>query len=134
MTKPLVTFPDAERLTVDHLGPALTGVDVGVNVPPRWKLGDTPHVQVALDGTPIVDRFIAQRATFRLTARADSTTAAKALAQRASAHMLAGGWPAGITNVQPLTGPFPARDPQTLAELVSLTVQVIVRSSTLVDN
>lgn len=133
MTRPLVTFPDAERLVVDHLTPLLTA-DVGVAVPKDWKPTSTPHVQVAWDGTPQVDRFIAQHPTIRLTARAATPTAAKALAQQASAHAIAGPWPAGITNVTPLTGPFPARDPQTKAELASVTLRVTVRSTPLVGS
>lgn len=133
MTRPTVTYPDAERLTVDHLTPLVTA-DVGIAVPPAWKPGSTPHLLVAWDGTPNVDRFIAQHATIRLTARAATPTAAKALAQEASARMLVGPWPTGITNVTPLTGPFPARDPQTKAELASVTLRVTVRSTPLVGS
>jgi hypothetical protein len=128
-----VTYPDAERLMVDHLEPLLTDATVSIGVPPAWETGvtDTPHLEVALDGTPSVVHPFAQRATIRLIARASSPTDAKALAQLAHGHALAGNWPDGISNVRPLTGPTPARDPHTEAELAAVTVQVTVRSDSI---
>lgn len=133
MTKLLVTFPDAERLVLEHLEPLLAE-DVGIKVPADWKPGSTNHLQVVLDGTPVVHRFVAQLATIRLTARCATPTEAKALAQLGLAYLVAGGWPDGITNAVPLTGPLPARDPQTLAELASVTARVTVRSTPVVGS
>lgn len=131
MTRTAVTYPDAERLTVTCLDGLLPTVDVGIAVPPTWKPADTPHVQVAMDGTPRVFHPMAQQPTIRLIARAATPTLAKELAQEAAGRLIAGPWPDGITNVQALTGPFPARDPQTKAELASVTVRVTVRSTPL---
>lgn len=129
MTKLLVVYPDAEALIIDHLKAVMSGCTVGIGVPANWKKGSTPRLEVAWDGTPSVVHPIAQRATVRLTARADTPAQAKQLVQEAHGHVLYGPWPDGISNVRSLTGPFPARDPQTLAELASVTVQVTVRSA-----
>lgn len=124
-----VTYPDAERLMVDHLEPLLDGATVSVGVPADWNPDDTDHLEVELDGTPTVVHPIAQKATLRLVARARTATRAKELAQLAHGHALAGDWPDGITNVRTLTGPTPARDPKTNAELAAVTVQATVRST-----
>lgn len=123
-----VTYPDAERLMVDHLGPLLPAATVAVGVPADWTGDSDDHLQVELAGTPLVLHPFAQRATVRLIARARTTSGAKALAQLAHGHALAGDWPEGISNVRPLTGPTPARDPETEAELATVTVQVTLRS------
>lgn len=129
MTRLLVTYPDAERLMVDHLD----HLDARIGVPADWSPQDDEDsvLEVRLDGTPRDLHPIAQQSTVRLIARATSPTAAKALAQEAHAYALVGPWPDGITNVTPLTGITPARDPKTLAELAAVTVRVTVRSTLL---
>lgn len=130
MTKPVAAYPDVEHLIVDHLAGLLEPEDctVGVGVPTGWSPSSTPHVEVAWDGTPEVVHPIVARATVRIVARAGTSTAAKALALAAQAVILGGSPPAGVANIQSLTGVLPARDPDTRAELASFTVRVNVRA------
>ena len=92
MSKPLAVPPDAEHVTIDYLTPALAarGQDVtcGVNIPTTWTTTTKPHVQVALDGTPIVEYPVLWRASIRVTCWASSTTAAKALVALAHGLLL----------------------------------------------
>lgn len=131
MTRLAVQAPDAERLVVDYLEPLIDDAEVGVQVPAEWESGvsDTPHLQVALDGTPRIDHPVTHHATVRLTARAKSTTEAKELAARAQGLLCAHPGGGGIASTTPLTGVLPARDPQTNAEIASTTTRVIVRST-----
>lgn len=125
-------FPDAEVLTKDLLKdliePHESEVTVGVGVPANWTKASPDHLQVSLDGTPIVVRSIVAHSTVRVTAWAKSTTRAKQLANLALGLLSAHGGGSGIAVVLPLTGCFPARDTDTGAELASVTVRVTVRS------
>lgn len=127
--KPVAVYPDIERLVVDHLKLWLApDATVGVGVPPGWTLTSTPHVSVALDGQ-LIDHPVVAHCTIRCTARAASTTEAKRLATLAQAHLLA--VPDFACGAASLTGVLPARDPDTHAELASVTVRVSVRSQVL---
>jgi len=57
--KTLAIPPDAEHVAIDYLTTALAArgqdVTVGVDVPTTWATTTKSHVQVALDGTPIVE-------------------------------------------------------------------------------
>ena len=131
--KPLTIAPDAEHVTVDYLTPALAArgedVTVGVNIPSAWDTSTKPHVQVALDGTPDVQYPILSVATVRITAWALSTTTAKALVSLAMGLMLSHPGSTTVASVRPLTGALPTKDPDTKAQLASVTVRVNLRMS-----
>jgi hypothetical protein len=125
---PLAVAPDAERVTIDYLKPALIArsqdVTVGVDIPTTWTTATKPHVQVALDGTPLVIYPITVRATVRLTAWAGSTTAAKDLVALAMGLMLSHPGDTKVASVKPGTGVLPTRDHDSGAQLASVTVRV----------
>jgi len=126
--KTLAVPPDAEHVVIDYLTAALDarGQDVtcGVNIPTTWTDGTKPHVQVALDGTPIVEYPILFRASVRVTCWASTTTASKALAALCFALLCTHPGGSGVASVRPLTGVLPTQDNTTLAQLASVTVQV----------
>jgi len=132
---PLAVAPDAERLTIDYLTPALaahsTTATVGVDIPTTWTSTSTQHLQVALDGTPSLHYPVLARATVRLTAWASSTTTAKALVALALGLMCSHPGDANVASVQALTGVLPTRDPDSSAQLASVTVRVNLRMSVL---
>jgi len=129
--KPLAVAPDTERIVVDLLTAALAvrgqDVTVGVVIPDTWTTAMKPHVQVALDGTPDVRYPHSSAATIRVTAWATATTTAKALAELCQGLLLS--YPGGsdVASIRPLTGVLPTRDPDTNAQLASITVRVNVR-------
>lgn len=125
MSRPLVTYPDAERLVVDLLTADLTGetCTIGIGIPADWTADSDPHLQVALDGTPIDEHPIRQLATVRVTAWARNPTAAKTLAQLAHGHLLT------HFEISRLTGLLRASDEDHQAELASFTVRASVRST-----
>jgi len=130
----LVTVPpDAEHVAVDYLTSALLAraqdVTVGVNIPATWVAGTKPHVQVALDGTPIVEYPILFRSTIRVTCWHASTTTAKALAALCQAILCAHPGSVQVASVQPLTGVLPARDPDTGVQLASISVRLNLRGT-----
>ena len=133
--KPLAVPPDAERVVIDYLATALAArgqdVTVGTNVPTAWASGTKPHVQVGHDGTPIVEYPIQWRASVRVTCWASTTTAAKALAALAHGLLLIHPGSPEVGSVRPLTGVLPTRDPDTGAQLASVSVQVNLRGSVL---
>ena len=134
--KTLAVPPDAEHVAIDYLTTTLAArgqdVTVGVDVPTTWTTTTKSHVQVALDGTPIVEYPILARASVRLTAWASSTTAAKALAALAHGLMLSHPGSPEVGSVRPLTGVLPTRDSVTGAQLASVTVQVNLTGTVLV--
>jgi len=134
--KPLATAPDVERVVIDYLTTALAahGQDVtcGVNVPTTWATGTKPHVQVGWDGTPEVQYPILWRTSVRITAWSSSTTTAKALAALCEALMCSHPGSATVASVQSLTGVLPTRDPDTGAQLASVSVRVNLRGAVLV--
>lgn len=135
MSKPLAVTPDAERLVIDYLTGALGAraqdVTVGTIVPAAWVSGTKAHVQVGLDGTPSVTYPVLWRASVRITAWSSSTTAAKALAALCEALMLSHPGSAGVASVQSLTGVLPVKDPDTGAQLASVSVRVNLLGSVL---
>ena len=127
--KPLVTFPDPERVVRDFLDAAIDDATVGVGVPANWvKDTSGPHLQVSTDGMFMANFPVAGEATIRIVAWAASPTAAKALAQRAQGYLLAHDGTGDIARTRPLTGLLPARDEQTNAEIASISVRVTLRS------
>lgn len=125
---PVAVPPDAEHVAIDILTAALGAraqdVTVGVNVPATWTVGTKPHVQVALDGTPEVIYPLMWRASVRVTTWHESTTIAKALAALSQAILCAYAGSPTVASVQPLTGVLPARDPDTGAQLASITCRM----------
>lgn len=132
------TYPDVERLVVDYLTEQFGDVDpevtVGVDVPPGWTSASSPHVQVVNDGAPAADHPVAAHATVRLVARAGDTTDAKRIVSLAHGLLLAHPGGEGIASTRYLTGPLPAQDPETRAELCSATARVTVRSQPIVPS
>ena len=128
MTKPLATAPDAERVVIDYLTAALgaRGQDVsaGVNVPSAWTQGTKAHVQVGLDGTPSVQYPILASASVRVTCWHASTTTAKALVALCEGLLCSHPGSAQIGSVRSLTGVLPTKDPDTGAQLASVSVRV----------
>lgn len=131
--KLLVTFPDAQALTADLLAEELAAYepDAAVTEEPirGWRPETSPeYVQVAWDGTPIVQHPIVAHATIRLVAWALTSDRAKALVALAQGLLLAHAGGSGIARIGALTGVLPARDQETGAELASVTLRVTVRS------
>jgi len=126
--KSLTRPPRAEAVVSDYLIPLLTahGQDVtcGVNIPTTWVTGTKPHVQVALDGTPIVQYPILWRATVRVTAWATATTVAQDLAGLCEALLLSHPGSTSVAGILTGTGILPAQDPTTKAQLASISVIV----------
>lgn len=130
--KPIVTYPDVERVTVDLLAlivyPHEPTVTVGIGVPADWTPAEPDHLQVTCDGTPAMDHPVAVHSTVRIVAWSATPTRAKELANLALGLLLAHGGAEPIAAITPLTGMLPARDTATRAELASFTVRVTVRS------
>ncbi len=124
-----VVYPDAERLTRDLLEALVVTIPVGIGVPPEWEGED--YLQVSLDGTPVVEHPIVARATVRIVGWASTTTRAKELANLALGLLCAHDGGDGISDITPLTGVLPARDPDNRGEIASVTVRVSTRSSAL---
>lgn len=122
------TYPDVERMVVDYLTDQWDeDGTISVGVPVTWTPGDT-HLQVDLDGTPLMDHPIGAHHTVRLVAWSSSTSEAKRLAMKAHGLLLAHPGGDGVANTRHLTGVFPAHDSKTGAELASVTARVTVRS------
>jgi hypothetical protein len=128
---PLV-FPDVERAVralLDELTPAPT--TVGIGLPDDWTIGSPPHLQVAQDGTLVPAHRITAKVLVRITAWAESTSVAKALALAAEARLTAHAGDGSLGTIRTAAGMFPARDQDLGAELASFTVNVTVRSAPL---
>jgi hypothetical protein len=131
--KPIAVPPDAEHVVVDYLTAQLAArsstATVGVNVPSDWTPGRPAHVQVAHDGTPVVEYPALFRASVRVTCWDEATTDAKALASLCLAVLLAHPGDRSVGSIRPLTGVLPARDPDTSAQLATIAVQVNLRGA-----
>lgn len=132
--KPLVAPPDGERLALDYLKAALTGrgetATVGIGVPGGWTTESGDHVQIGLDGTPVVEYPVLWRTTLRVTAWSPSTTEAKRLASLCEALLLSHPGSPGWSGCLPGTGVLPTDDPDTGAALASITVRQKLRGQT----
>lgn len=128
-----VSFPDVERVTRDLLAELIAPVEptvtVGVSVPDDWTPQSPAHLQVVSDGIPQRTQPVIIHATVRIVARAASTSEAKRLAQLAEALLLAHTGGGDISVVLPLAGVLAARDPDTHAELASVSVRVSLRAN-----
>lgn len=130
--RPLLRAVDGERATVDILtaliAPHEPNVDVGVAVPPDWTPSSRPLLQVRVDGTFLLRRIVT-RATVRVVARSGSRTRSKSLAALAEGLLLSYEGGPVVSHYRLGTSVLPARDSDTLAELASITVQMIARST-----
>jgi hypothetical protein len=128
--RPVALQADPEPLVADLLA-TLIDDTVGVGPPPtEWNVDTSdPYVGVFLDGTPEGVTFISQRATVRVVSFAKHTGTAKDLVLAAQAHLLAHAGGDGITSIQSLTGLLPGFDRDLKAEMASITVRVITRTS-----
>lgn len=128
MTRPAVTYPDAERRALEDLASDLAvEIDaevctVGISLPTDWTTSSPARVRVALDGSPNDLHPVVHRPTIRVTVWADTPTKAKELAQLARGHLLT------RTSYKPLIGVFVAYDDDHRADLASFTVRATVRS------
>lgn len=122
--KTSATYPDPEREVVDYLTDLLDGeCTVGVGVPSDHEADSPAHLQVSSDGQTLTHP-ISTDALVRLTAWAPSTTEAKRLCALAQGLLLATQeWP-----THSVSGPIPARDPDTRTELATCSVEVSFRS------
>lgn len=124
-------FEDVQRDVIDYLD-AVTSTPVGAFYPKSsTDAPSVPFLQVGWDGTPVVQYPITQRATIRLTAWASQPTQAKQILLEAQGRMLSHTDTDGIWAIQALTGPLPARDPDTGLYLVSATFRVAARPTPL---
>ena len=136
MTTPLAAAPDAEILAINYLTTALAArgetATVGVIIPTTttWT-GSTKFIQVALDGTPIVEYPVMERASVRVTAWAGSTTEAKRLCRLVLGLLCSHPGGSGVGSIRPLTGCLPTKDPTTDAQLATGSVQMNLRMSVL---
>jgi hypothetical protein len=132
MTKPLAVLPDAEREVIDYLTLALASQEstatVGLSVPSTWlPKTSAPFVQVASDGTSSNDFPIKAEFTMRITAWAKTPTIAKALASLCEGLLLSFEGSRKMPRVLPGTSVIGTRDPDSKAELASITVQATFR-------
>ena len=128
MSKTLATMPLAERAVIDYLTPLLAshGKDVtcGVTIPTTWTTATKSHVQVGLDGTPVVRYPIYAKAAIRVTVWNASTTVAQSLAALCEGLLLSHPGDTVVSGVKPGTGVLPTRDPDTGAQLATIGVEV----------
>ena len=126
--KILAVAPPAERAVIDYLTPLLAshGKDVtcGVNVPLTWAAGTKSHVQVGLDGTPVVRYPVYAMAAIRVTVWNASTTVAQSLAALCEGLLLSHPGDDVVSGVKPGTGVLPTKDPDTGAQLAMIAVEV----------
>lgn len=126
-----VTYPDPEALLVPVVAGLLedhgSEASCSVGRPQGWTPADGPHVEVAWDGTPLIERSLVAWPTVRIVVHgsADQPSEAKALAL-----LLCGVLPASTSvSVAPLTGVLPAVDPDRPDVYVaSFTVRVTTRA------
>lgn len=129
-----VDWPDIEARTLDlvadHLATVAATATSAVGVPTGWTAASGTHVQVAQDSPmrPGVAADVFASALIRVTVWAASTTEAKRVASKLWGRLLAHDGTPPVAGVEPSAGPFPAHDPDTLAELASFVVAVTVRS------
>lgn len=132
--KPRVMLPDIEALTVDLLASLIAPLEtctVGIGVPEGWKPTSEPHLQVELVATRRLFgdlHPVAGTAMVRIIARAATTTEAKRLAALGEGLLLTHAGGSGISTIKPLAGVLAERDPDTRAELASVTVRVTART------
>jgi len=134
--KPLRTYPRVVRLVVTLLATLLDDLDeaatVAANVPRHWTPTAGTHVQVASDGVPELDHPVAIYPTVRVTVWAADPDEADRVAGICLGLLAGHPGEGGIGATRPLTGPLPARDADTGADLSSVTVRVTVRSVPLI--
>lgn len=131
----LITFPDVMLHATTMLRAALAartedyadGVTVGTIMP---RDGDIPFVMVRQEGQTIAQRVDAE-ATVRVSVWHTSEARALALAGLCQALMLAHVGDGEVRLYSPVSGPFPASDPDNGNPIASFTVAARLRPITL---
>jgi hypothetical protein len=133
--KILAQAPDAEEAVILMLETALAGrgktVTVGNTLPTNWKPSSTPHVMVALDGTPSVEYPILANASVRVTVWAVNPHTAKDLVNLCEGLLLSYMGDSKIAAIKSLTGALVTKDQNTLASLAFIAVRVTLRYTVL---
>lgn len=134
--KPLVTFPDAEAVMLDHLEPLLSArtddfrpATFTNRFPTARPAGKRTHLQVELDGTPVVEYPAVERATvrFSLYAGPDHADSAKEAAAVVQALVAAHPGSAEVWSTRLLAGRLKGIDPATKYPFVSFTARINLR-------
>lgn len=138
--KQLVTFPDAEAVMLAYLKALWTPrveefrpATFSNAFPKAAPVGKSTHLQVELDGTPVVEYPAVERATVRFTLWAatgqpDSAKSAAAITQGLVA-IHPGSAQVGATRI--LTGRLKGVDPASKYLFVSFTARVSLRPTAL---
>lgn len=139
MTKPLVRFPDVERLTVDLLDDLMSGetVTVGSIIPTDWGVGSDPHLLVVCDGAPRQSWPVVSYPTVRVVAyvapepgqQVGSPSKAKDLVLDAEGRLLAHVGTGPLMSFTSLTGLLTASDTEhSQAALAMVSLRAHLRS------
>lgn len=136
-----VVLADPAPAVVDYLltrfagrdEPYLAGIDVGVWYPATSspETPALPFVQVAADGTPVLEWPVTGRATVRVTVWHKNPGPAAQTAALVLGLLAEHPGDDRLWAVHPLTGPLAAVDPNGGAHLSSLTVRASVKPATL---
>lgn len=138
--KLLVTFPDAEAALLRHLKAAWAGRDdeflpaTSTNAFPTARpAGKATHLQVELDGTPVVEYPAVERATVRFTlwAAPGQPDSAKHAASMTQAFVAAHPGDEDVWSTRLLTGRLKGVDPSSKYPFVSFTARVSLRPTAL---
>lgn len=138
--KPTVTFPDAEAAMLRHLNAAWSDRDeafrpsTSTNAFPTVRpVGKATHLQVELDGTPVVEYPAVERATVRFTlwAAPGQHDSAKQAAAMAQAFVAAHPGDVDVWSTRILTGRLKGTDPSSKYPFVSFTARVSLRPTAL---
>lgn len=139
--KPLVTFPDAEAVMLGYLEPLLQARDEEFlpatftnRFPRSAPVGKRTHLQVELDGTPVVEYPVIERATvrFSLYAGPDNPDSAKEAASVVQALVAAHPGSDDVFSTRVLAGRLKGTDPATKYPFVSLTARINLRPTALI--
>lgn len=130
-----VIFPDSMLETVTYLRTALPlreelyadGVTVGTKLP---KDGQVPFVRVRQEGASLSYR-VAETVSLRVSVWHTSEARGLALAQLCRALLLAHPGDSSVRGFGPLSGPFPADDPDNGNPLCSFTIAARLRPTTI---
>jgi hypothetical protein len=135
--RPLVTFPDAEEAMLGYLKPLWQAraedefrpVTFGNAFPAKSPAGKATHLQIELDGTPVVEYPAVERATVRFTlwAAPGQQDAAKAAAGITQALVATHPGDQDVAATRLLTGRLKGADPTTRYPFVSFTARISLR-------
>lgn len=129
--KVTVDYPDPEVATRELLTTLLADLDaeVRIGIPATWdKTVDPPQVEVSWDGTPRRMASVAIWCLVRVVVHGNGLSAMKALTNTIIGRIEGGPTHPDIACITVDTGPLPAMDPTTRADLVSFNLEVCVRA------